>query len=108
MEAVHTHSEEKIEVNLKATTPSWIAKLDEAAEFNRYAIISIGFLLVGIVGGSVVGFFAHDATWKIATIVGFSMMSLTLMLAVAPMKYVTRSILAAMLVDLLMILISVI
>ncbi len=106
MEAVHTTEQEKIHVNVKATTPSWIQKFDETAEFNRYGIISVGFLLVGIVGGITAGLFAFDATWKLATIVGFSMLSLTLMLAVAPIKLVTRSILLALVVDVLMMIFS--
>jgi hypothetical protein len=105
MEAVH-QSAEKTQVNVKATTPSWIQKLDEEAEFNRYGIISVGFLLVGIVGGITAGLFAFDAIWKLSVIVGFSMLSLTLMLAIAPMKLVTRSIGLALLVDVLMMIFS--
>ena len=101
MEAVHQSAEET-QVNVSATTPSWIQKLDGQAEFNRYGIISVGFLLVGIVGGITAGFFAFDEIWKLAVVVGFSMLALTLMLATAPMKFVTRSIGLALVVDLLM------
>ena len=66
MEAVQQSTTENIQVNVKATTPSWISRLDEKAEFNRYGIISVGFLLVGIVGGITAGFFAFDELWKLS------------------------------------------
>jgi len=59
-------------------------------------------------GGITAGFFGFDAIWKLAIIVAFSMFSVTMMLGLAPMKLVTRSILLAVLVDLVMIAISVI
>lgn len=102
MEAIQSDHQQTIDVNLKATNPSFIQRFDETAEFNRYGIMSIGFLLVGIVGGATAGFFAFDAIWKLSIIVGFSMISVTFMLALAPMKWVTRSIALALLVDLLM------
>lgn len=108
MEAIQSTTSKSIDVNVNvnATKPTFLAKLDEIAEFNRFGIISIGFLLVGIVGGATAGLFAFDATWKLATIVGVSMLSLTLMLAVAPMKWITRSIALALLVDVLMMIFS--
>lgn len=106
MEAIKTQSESNTSINHGATTPNWIQKFDETAEFNRYGIISVGFLLVGILGGATVGIFGFDAVWKLATVVGFSMLSLTLMLAIAPIKYVTRSILLALLVDLIVVIVS--
>jgi hypothetical protein len=35
----------------------------ENAEFDRFSIISVGFLLIGIVGGITVGMFARDHLW---------------------------------------------
>ncbi|MDC1221637.1 hypothetical protein N8Z47_03110 [Salibacteraceae bacterium] len=103
MEAVQSiESIQSGSLTLSTTKPGFIARFDEAAEFNRYAIMSIGFLLVGIAGGAVVGFAAFDAIWKMSVIVAFSMLSVTFMLALAPMKWVTRSIILALLVDLLM------
>jgi len=60
----------------------------ENAEFDRFSIISVGFLLIGIVGGITVGMFARDHLWQIGIIAGLTMLSLSLMLAVAPMKWI--------------------
>ena len=102
MEAVQSSQTESININVSTKKPNFISRFDEAAEFNRYGIMSIGFLLVGIVGGAVAGFFAFDAIWKLSIIVGFSMLSVTFMLALAPIKWVTRSIALALFVDVLM------
>lgn len=104
MEVVKTHSSSQSSEYSSKT--NWLTKIEEASEFNRYAIISIGFLVIGIIGGAAVGFFAREHTWQIALIVGFTMLSLTLMLAVAPMKYILRSAALALLVDLLIMLIN--
>ncbi|GAB5539697.1 MAG: hypothetical protein Salg2KO_18000 [Salibacteraceae bacterium] len=94
-------------VDTSVSEKNWLQKFDEAAEFNRYAIMSIGFLIVGCLGGITAGFFGFDAIWKLAVVVAFSMFSVTMMLGLAPMKLVTRSILLAVVVDLLIIAISV-
>lgn len=73
----------------------------ENAEFDRFSIISVGFLLIGIVGGITVGMFARDHLWQIGIIAGLTMLSLSLMLAVAPMKWIVRSTVLALLVDVL-------
>ena len=73
----------------------------ENAEFDRFSIISAGFLLIGIVGGITVGMFARDHLWQIGIIAGLTMLSLSLMLAVAPMKWIVRSTVLALLVDVL-------
>lgn len=100
-------TESTINVNNGDTTRSWIQRFDDTAEFNRYGIISVGFLLVGIIGGLTVGLYGFDAIWKMMLVVAFSMLALTLMLAVAPIKYITRSIVIAIVVDLIVILLSV-
>jgi hypothetical protein len=84
----------------------FIERFNERAEFDRFSVISVGFLLIGIVGGITVGVFAHDHIWQIGIIAAVTMLSLSLMLAVAPMKYIIRSTIAALLVDVLFILIN--
>ena len=56
---------------LSATKPRFIVRANESAEFNRYTIMSIGFLLVGMARGAVVGFAAFDAILKMSVIVAF-------------------------------------
>jgi len=82
---------------------SFIERFKERAEFDRFSIISVGFVLIGIVGGITIGMFARDTPWQIAVIAAVTMLNLSLMLALAPMKYITRSIIAALLIDVLFI-----
>lgn len=79
---------------------------NERAEFDRFAVISVGFLLIGIVGGISVGLFAYEHIWQIGIIAVATMLSLFLMLAVAPMKYIIRSAIAALLIDVIFILVN--
>lgn len=103
MEAVHTHSEKLA----KATEKSEVSALDalvhfdeEELEFNRYGIISVGFLLIGTIGGLTVGLSAFHHLWQIALIAVFTMIPFSLMLAVAPMKWVVRTTAFALALDL--------
>jgi len=85
---------------------SFLSRL-ENNEFDRFGVISVGFLLIGIVGGMTVGISAYAHIWQIAVIVAFTMFSLSMMLAVAPMKIIVRSVIAAMLVDVLILLLNI-
>lgn len=109
MEAVHSQTTgNSINVDLGFSSSSWLDRIEKKSEFNRYAITSIGFLLIGIVGGVTMGFFAQHQAWQMAVIIGFTMFSLSMMLAVAPMKWVLRSTALALIVDLIIILINVV
>jgi hypothetical protein len=101
METTHTYSGTHTS-DTHGSHISWLSRIESSAEFSRYGIISVAFLLIGTLGGIVVGFFAHDHLWKIATVVGFTMLSLTLMLAVAPMKHILRAVAATLLADILL------
>ena len=85
---------------------SFIQRFNERAEFDRFSVISVGFLLIGIVGGITVGIFAREHIWQIGFIAAVTMLSLSLMLAVAPMKYIIHGMIAALLVDVFFILIN--
>lgn len=105
MDAVHSDTTtQPANIGVSVDKSSWLTRLEERSEFSRYAIMSVGLLLIGIVGGVVVGFFAKDVAWQMAVIIGFTMLSLSMMLAVAPMKWVIRSLAAALAVDLLIVL----
>ncbi|MEX2597296.1 MAG: hypothetical protein WEC59_10250 [Salibacteraceae bacterium] len=85
---------------------SFLERFSDDAEFDRFSIISVAFLLIGIVGGITVGFFAHEHIWQIGVIAGLTMLSLSLMLAVAPMKYILRATILALAVDVLFIVVN--
>jgi hypothetical protein len=90
-------------------TPSggnWLSRFEYNAEFDRFSVISVGFLLIGIIGGITVGVFARDHIWQIGVIAGVTMFSLSMMLAVAPMKYIVRSTILAIAVDVLFMLMN--
>lgn len=110
MEASHTHTPARhIDLNVQASAwPAWLVKLEKQAEFSRYAIISVAFLLIGIVGGITVGFFIHAQIWQLALVTGTTMLSLTLMLAVAPMRYILITTAGALMIDLLLMIASIV
>mgnify|MGYP000253275714 CR=1 FL=1 len=80
---------------------NWLTRFEENAEFDRFSIISVGFLLIGIVGGITVGMFVQAHIWQIAVIAVCTMLSLSTMLAVMPMKYIVRATLVTLAIDLL-------
>ena len=85
---------------------NWLTRFEESAEFDRFSIISVGFLLIGIVGGITVGMFVHAHIWQIAVIAVCTMLSLSTMLAVMPMKYIIRATLVTLAIDLLFIIVN--
>jgi hypothetical protein len=81
-------------------SPFW-----EKAEFNRFGIISILVVVLGCVGGMAASFGAGDSIVKLAMIAFPTIITLALILAVAPMKLITyMSILAIVLDGLVLIL----
>jgi hypothetical protein len=76
----------------------------ENLEFNRFGIISIVLLIVGCLGGLTVGFGAVKEVWSLTLIVIPTMVTLSLLIAVAPMRYIMTAGITAVIIDLLMIL----
>lgn len=76
---------------------------EDSLEFNRYGIISVGILLIGIVGGLTVGLSASQHLWQIAVIAISTMIPFSLMLAVAPMKWVMRTLICTLALDLIIV-----
>lgn len=70
-------------------------------EVNRYGVISIVLLIVGCMGGLTVGLGAIDHTWQLIAVVIPTMLTLSLLLAVAPMKQIMNSMLIAVVIDVL-------
>ncbi len=73
------------------------------SEFNRFGLISIILLVVGCVGGVAVGLGAIKYTGTLILCVVPTMTTLSLLLAVAPMKWIWRSAMLSLAIDLILI-----
>ena len=70
-------------------------------EFNRFGWIAIILLVVGCLGGLTVGMGALQSTFALIVILIPTMMTLSFLLSVAPMKWIAVSTLVTVSVDLL-------
>jgi hypothetical protein len=73
------------------------------SEFNRFGLISIILLVVGCVGGVAVGLGAIKYTATLILCVVPTMTTLSLLLAVAPMKWIWRSAILSLAIDFILI-----
>ncbi|OFZ10186.1 MAG: hypothetical protein A3D92_15185 [Bacteroidetes bacterium RIFCSPHIGHO2_02_FULL_44_7] len=73
------------------------------AEFNRFGLISVILLVVGCLGGLTVGLGAVNEVWSLAVVVIPTMITLSLLLAVSPMRYVINSAAIAVVIDIILI-----
>ncbi|MBL1279997.1 MAG: hypothetical protein COA33_006985 [Fluviicola sp.] len=69
------------------------------AEHNRFGLISVILLIVGCLGGITVGLGAIDNLFALSMVVITTMVTLSLLLAVAPMKYIFTAAIVALSVD---------
>lgn len=72
-------------------------------ELNRYGVISMMILVVGCAGGITVGLGAIQYTSTLIAVVVPTMLTLSLILAVAPMKWITAALVTSLTIDLLLI-----
>jgi hypothetical protein len=79
---------------------------NEMIEFNRYGIISMALIIVGCYGGVVVWSGAVEILWQLVAVVIPTMTTLSLLLAVAPMKHIVRWSVIALIVDTLILAIN--
>jgi hypothetical protein len=70
------------------TNGFWNKVFHGELESFRFAIISSVLIFVGCLGGLTVGFGAIHHTWQLIAIVVPTMATLSLLLAVAPLKYI--------------------
>lgn len=70
------------------TNGFWDKVFQGDLESFRFAIISSVLIFVGCLGGLTVGFGAIHHTWQLIVIVIPTMATLSLLLAVAPLKYI--------------------
>ena len=73
------------------------------SEYNRFGLIAVLILLVGCLGGITVGMGAIKDTWALIFVVLPTMLTLSLLLAVAPMKWIYRAASISVVIDVLLI-----
>jgi hypothetical protein len=74
------------------------------SEFNRFGLISMILLVVGCVGGVAVGLGAIKYVFTLVLVVVPTMVTLSLLLAVAPMKWIWKGAIVSISIDVLLIL----
>ncbi len=76
--------------------------LTNDVEFNRFGWISMIILVVGCLGGLTVGLGAIENTAALVVVIIPTMITLSLLLAVSPMKWVMTSAAATISIDILL------
>lgn len=79
-----------------------IPKWEKDAEFNRFGIISVALLIVGCLGGITVGMGAVEYVWSLILVLIPTMTTLSLLLALAPMRYIIYATAASVLIDIIL------
>lgn len=88
------------------TSSPHVSKLNqfmENSEFNRFGLISIILTIVGCLGGLTVGLGAIQYTGTLIAVVVPTMSTLSLLIAVAPMRYIYLSAAVSVAIDILLI-----
>jgi hypothetical protein len=89
-----------MEINVKKR--GGLESLFSKAEFNRFGIICVVLTIVGCLGGIVVGLGAINDTFALVSVVLPTMVTLSLLIAVAPMNYLLYSATLSILIDLIL------
>jgi hypothetical protein len=71
-------------------------------EFNRFGWIAVILILVGCLGGLTVGMGAIESTAALVVVLIPTMITLSLLLAVSPMKWIMTSTAVALTVDIIL------
>lgn len=98
MAATDTLTHQKSLTNKVNQLPNW----EKDAEFNRFGIISVVLLIVGCLGGITVGMGAIDHIWSLILVIIPTMTTLSLLLALAPMRYIFYATAASVLIDIIL------
>ena len=83
-------------------TKKMINKLVKEMEFNRFGWISVILLVVGCLGGLTVGMGALESTFALILILIPTMLTLSFLLSVAPMKWIAVAAMVTVSVDLVL------
>jgi hypothetical protein len=93
---------EAMETN-NLTLGTRMGKLIKNAEFNRFGLTFVILTVVGCLGGIAIGFGAINYTLSLIAVVLPSMLTLSLLIAVAPMRVILITTILAVTIDLLLI-----
>lgn len=77
---------------------------EQNTEFNRFGLISVILLIIGCLGGVAVGLGAINYIGTLIAVVVPTMLTLSFLLAVAPMRWIITSGAVAVSIDVLLIL----
>jgi hypothetical protein len=75
----------------------------KGTEFNRFGLISLIILMIGCLGGIAVGLGAIESILSLTLILIPTMITLSLLLSVSPMKWIINSASICVIIDLIMI-----
>lgn len=78
---------------------SGYSKLVELADTNRHGVIAMLLLVIGCLGGITVGMGGIAYDFALLPVIASTMLALSMILAVAPMKYVLGTSIAAAIID---------
>ncbi|AEA43368.1 hypothetical protein [Fluviicola taffensis] len=79
---------------------TWM-QLETVANQYRFGVIAITLLVIGCLGGVTMNYGAALHTWSLIAVVIPTMTTLSLLLAVAPMKWIMNAIIITLIVDVL-------
>ena len=91
-----------MEANVQHSGP--FVKILNDSEFNRFGLICVILTIVGCMGGAAVGLGAIGNTLALIAVIIPTMITLSFLLAVAPMKWILTAATVAVAIDVLMIL----
>jgi hypothetical protein len=100
METIIKAGHINVQAQTKINKSSSVSNLWENVESNRFGIIPILLLIIGCVGGIAAAFGAKDDVIRLSLIAFPTIISLALILAVAPMSWIIRLSALAVLADL--------
>lgn len=90
-------------MEVKAQANTKFEKLISDSEFNRFGLICVILTIVGCLGGVAVGLGAINHTLTLTMVVVPTMLTLSLLIAVAPMKWIMGVASVAVVIDVCMI-----
>jgi hypothetical protein len=77
---------------------TWM-KMEKMATENRFGVIAVTLLIIGCLGGITMSFGAALHTWSLIAVVVPTMTTLSLLLAVAPMRWILNTLIVTLIVD---------
>ncbi|WP_343635454.1 hypothetical protein [Fluviicola sp.] len=86
----------------KIKESTWM-KLENLATQYRFGVIAISLLIIGCLGGIAMNYGAALHIWSLIAVVIPTMTTLSLLLAVAPMRWILNAFIVTLIIDLLVI-----